>query len=529
MGYGACHTTGHIVAVKGPVNTALYDLENGEVYSIKPLMVKVMEGGSEEDWSCKPQSMRRETLNVVKGYLGRHPALAGLSDRRRTRGTSTQVFQTLSYVSGPVGLDYVWLELTKSCNLFCAHCYEGAGTNHPLPTHAIGRLTSVGPISFKQWKDILADCARLGAKKVQFTGGEPTLYPGLMELIEYARSCRYHDIEVFTNATRLEDRLLRQWASSGVRVALSFYSCDPKTYDTITRRTGSFRQTVQGIRDILAHNIPVRVAIVLMRDNLSHLTDTVEFLKGLGLKDKEIEWDYVRPTGRGETGAALMEGDVRTEITPFRPSSSLEEGQGTCNKGFARGTCWKGKIAISSEGDVYPCIFARQMSVGKFPEMSLEEVIQGQALQWLWQMTLEEVETCRDCELRYGCFDCRALAQTTTGDLFSKNQRCRYNPYTGIIERNGGKKMKEKPTKRRDIINEIVEDETVIYDPKNHNVHHLNPVAGVIWDLCDGNHDAKEIAEEIVDALEADPSQVEGDVTKTIEEFQNKGLLEEVS
>jgi radical SAM protein with 4Fe4S-binding SPASM domain len=525
MGYGAYPKNGQIIAVKGPVNTALYDLENGEVYSINPLMVKVMEGGMDEDWSCNPQFMRRETLNVVKSHLDRHPALAGLSDRWRTKGTSTQAVQSLSYASGPVGLDFMWLELTKSCNLFCAHCYEGAGTNHPHPAHS----TSGGPISFKQWKEILAECARLGAKRVQFVGGEPTLYPGLMELIEYARSCRYRDIEVFTNATRLEVSLLRQWASSGIMVGLSFYSYDPKTHDTITGRTGSFRRTVRGIRAILAHNIPVRVGIVLMRDNLSHLTDTVEFLKGLGLKAGEIEWDYVRPTGRGEAEVSRMGRDVWNEVIPIKSSSLLEEGQGNCDKGFAQGTCWKGKIAISSEGDVYPCVFARQMPVGKFPEMRLEEIVQGQVLQRLWQITLEEVETCKDCERRYGCFDCRALAQTTKGDLFSKIQGCRYNPYTGLTERNGGKKMKERPKKREGIINEIVEDEIVIYDPKNHNVHHLNPVAGVIWDLCDGNHDAKEIAEEIVDVLEADQSQVEGDVTKTIEEFQSKGLLEEAS
>jgi radical SAM protein with 4Fe4S-binding SPASM domain len=254
----------------------------------------------------------------------------------------------------------------------------------------------------------------------------------------------------------------------------------------------------------------------------------------LGLKDKEIEWDYVRPTGRGEAEAALVGRDVRTEIAPFKPSSleaisSLEEGQGACDKGFARGTCWNGKIAISSEGDVYPCIFARQMSMGKFPEMRLEEIIQGQTLQRLWQITLAEVETCRDCELRYGCFDCRALAQTTTGDLFSKNPHCRYNPYTGIMERNGGQKMKERPKKRGDIVNGDVGDEVVIYDTKNDNVHHMNLLASVIWDLCDGNHTAKEITEEIVDVLKADPSQVEGDVSKMIEEFQGKGLLEEVS
>jgi radical SAM protein with 4Fe4S-binding SPASM domain len=382
-------------------------------------------------------------------------------------------------------------------------------------------------ISLEQWKGILAECARLGAEKVQFTGGEPTLYPGLMELIEYARSCRYRDIEVFTNATRIKGNLLRQWASSGVRVALSFYSCDPGTHDTITGRPGSFRQTVQGIRDILTHNIPVRVAIVLMRDNMSHLTDTVEFLKGLGLKDVEIKWDYVRPTGRGAAEVTVMRDDVGAGITPSKPSS-LGEGQEACGKGFARGTCWKGKIAVSSEGDVYPCIFAREKSMGRFPEMRLEEIIQGQELQRLWQITMDEVETCRDCELRYGCFDCRALAQTSTGDLLSKNPRCRYNPYTGLMERNGGLKMDERPKKRGDIVNGDAGDEVVLYDSRNDNVHHMNLLAGVIWDLCDGNHTVKDITEEIVDVLNADPVQVERDVTKMIEDFQGKGLLEEV-
>ena len=297
MRSGINPTNGHILLVRGPVNTALYDMRQNKVYSINPLMADVIEGWMDKGLSYRFPAVKEDTLKVLRSYLARHPALIGLFDSRRTRGSSTQAVQTLSYASGPVGLDYIWLELTKSCNLFCSHCYEGAGTNHHQPVPLPSRESE--SISLEQWKEILSEGARLGAEEVQFTGGEPTLYPGLMELIEYARSCRYRDIEVFTNATHLEEGLLRQWASSGVRVALSFYSCDPGTYDTITGRAGSFRQTVQGIRDILAHNIPVRVAIVLMRDNMSHLTDTVEFLEGLGLKGSEIKWDYVRPTGRG--------------------------------------------------------------------------------------------------------------------------------------------------------------------------------------------------------------------------------------
>ena len=536
MGNGAGPTDDHIHLVRGPVNTALYDLRNGEVYSVNPLTAEVLEGGracSELSESNEAPQARKllytsiETLQVLRGYLARHPALAQYAVTGSKGFLGGVVSSPLScqkvvvaYCNTPLPrLNFMWLELTQDCNLSCAHCYAEAGVDNP---------NGLSMLSMGHWKEILEEGARLGAKGVQFTGGEPTLYPGLMDLIGHARSCQYEYIEVFTNATRLGDRLLREWASSGVRAAVSFYSYDPATHDGITGRPGSFHQTVRGIKALLSHQIPVSVAIVLMRENLSQLRGTVEFLKGLGLRDGEIGHDFVRPTGRGVAEAVLLDEDAVAVGAGFKPAPTTEGGQGTCGVKFAQGTCWKGAIAITCRGEVYPCIFARQLPVGRLPEMGLEEVVKGQALQRLWQITLGEVETCKDCELRYGCFDCRALAQTVTGDLLSKNPRCQYNPYTGLMGGNGGKRMKERPKRRIDLINEDVEDESVIYDPKNHNVHHLNPMASIIWELCDGNHTPQEISEEIVDVLEGDPAQVEGDVTKTLGEFQEKGLLEGV-
>ncbi|MCP4366424.1 MAG: radical SAM protein [Planctomycetes bacterium] len=518
MGNGTYHINDNLYLVRGPVNAALYDVKQGDVYTVSPLITEVLGSGLGSSRAYGPQPISKDTLGVIRGYLSRHPALAELSDRWRGNGLSREAPQEFFAPTGTDGLDHIWLELTESCNLSCTHCYAEAGACSP------------DELSQEQWKQILAEGARLGAKTVQFTGGEPTLHPGLTDLIEYARAQRYTDIEVFTNGTRLEDGILKRWKSLGVDVALSFYSYDPETHDRITGRPRSFRQTVQGIRAILSHKIPVRVAIILMKENLSHHKGTIDFLRGLGLKAEEIEWDTVRPTGRGAVVEALPEGEIGTDTTSFRPSSSLEEGQGTCcDKKFGLSTCWKGLMAISSRGDAYPCIFARQRPVGKFPEMGLEEIIRGQELQRLWQITLEDVEMCKDCELRYGCFDCRALALTTTGELLSKGPRCRYNPYTGLMENNGAKIVEEKPKRRTDIINEDVEDETVIYDPKSHNVHHLNPIAGVIWVLCDGNHTTKQITEEIVAVLDAEPSQVERDVTKIIEDFQGKDLLDKTS
>jgi hypothetical protein len=50
-------------------------------------------------------------------------------------------------------------------------------------------------------------------------------------------------------------------------------------------------------------------------------------------------------------------------------------------------------------------------------------------------------------------------------------------------------------------INEA-EDGLVIYDPAHDTVHHLNPSASVIFDLCDGTRDVDAIAGILAEAYE---------------------------
>ena len=80
--------------------------------------------------------------------------------------------------------------------------------------------------------------------------------------------------------------------------------------------------------------------------------------------------------------------------------------------------------------------------------------------------------------------------------------------------------------KRTDLLVEEIEDEVVIYDPRTHYVHHLNPMASIIWELFDVSVSPQEIAKEIADVLKTDSSTVEKDVQETLKQLQNKRLLE---
>ncbi len=80
--------------------------------------------------------------------------------------------------------------------------------------------------------------------------------------------------------------------------------------------------------------------------------------------------------------------------------------------------------------------------------------------------------------------------------------------------------------KKSDLFIEEIEDEVVIYDPRTHYVHHLNPMASIIWGLLDASQDPQDITREIAIALKVDPSKVEKDVIETLGQLQKKGLLE---
>lgn len=80
--------------------------------------------------------------------------------------------------------------------------------------------------------------------------------------------------------------------------------------------------------------------------------------------------------------------------------------------------------------------------------------------------------------------------------------------------------------KRLDLLVEKIDEEIVIYDPNARKIHHLNPMATIIWELCDASLSPQDITREIVDTLKTDPSEVEKDVLETLSQFQKKGLVE---
>lgn len=235
------------------------------------------------------------------------------------------------------GLRFVWLEITGTCQLACAHCYAESG---PIGTH--------GTMTEADWRRVIDQAAALGVHMIQFIGGEPTLHPELPRLVDHALR-RHVDVEVFTNLVHVTPRLWDAFARPGVRLATSYYSDDPGQHTAVTGRRGSHARTTANIAEAVRRSIPLRVGVVDVMDG-QRVSQASRQLTALGVTD--IGTDRLRQVGRG----------VRTQDADV---SQL------C------GNCARGKVAVSPTGEVWPCVFARWMPVGNVRAASLAEIVAG--------------------------------------------------------------------------------------------------------------------------------------------------------
>jgi SPASM domain peptide maturase of grasp-with-spasm system len=104
--------------------------------------------------------------------------------------------------------------------------------------------------------------------------------------------------------------------------------------------------------------------------------------------------------------------------------------------------CLYKKISIDKEGQIKLCPSQKQ-SYGSIENTSLIDVVDKLALNPLTTMTKDAITTCKSCEYRYACSDCRAFLENPD-DMYSKPLKCGYDPTTGIWEEWSTHPMKQE-------------------------------------------------------------------------------------
>jgi len=203
------------------------------------------------------------------------------------------------------------ISLTDRCNLRCVYCMPAGG------------------IAFRPPEELLQDdelvllvrvAAELGVTRVRLTGGEPTVRPGLVDLVRRVASIPgIDDVSMTTNGLVL-DSLAAPLAEAGLRrVNISLDTTDPEKFSRITRG-GRVERVLAGIGAAEAAGLaPIKLNTVVVR---GFNEDSVVPLAALTL-DRPWEVRFIEMMPFGSVGDFAEAGVVKSEETMERIEAAL--------------------------------------------------------------------------------------------------------------------------------------------------------------------------------------------------------------
>lgn len=411
----------HCFLIKGAKRAAIYDLVNGDIYSVNEHATELLERCENGVWL--EEILKNQSTDIQVAFKDH---LKKLEELRLGHFSQENGLVKKIAIEPPKPLDFMWLEVTRGCNLRCVHCYSTS-----LPA-----LLGKEKMTENDWIRVMKEGADIDCRKLQFIGGEPfALGEQLFRLIIASRNLGFETIEVYTNATLIDENAIRFLAENQIAVAVSVYGKDKEIHEQVTQIPGSSNQVVANLRRLVAENIKVRVGIVAMSINENHVEETVYFLKNdIGIKNINI--DIIRPAGRGDNNR-LVPVDLYKKYQlckPLFPKCTLE------NFRYAKygHNCFSKDICISADGRVFPCIMEREMILGDVLKMSLQEILEKENSKQIRSLSKDHIKVCQHCEYRYCCFDCRPKAKkvSSTGDFYAKPAECLYDPCAGEWKKN---------------------------------------------------------------------------------------------
>lgn len=260
----------------------------------------------------------------------------------------------------------LFVELTAKCNERCLHCYADSS---PARTEELPRETV---------EAVVREAAAMGFQTVQFTGGDPLLCPFVAEMAQLAKDLGVPEVEIYTNGVLLNEKRYAELSAAGARFAFSLYARDPEVHDAITRLPGSHKKTTDAIRRAVEGGSQVRVGVVATRpEHEAQAVEAVRLAYELGVSPMNVGVEVSREVGRGEfAGRPTPMAPPPDGGAPAAPPGDADEIE-LQQAGGAHAWTKAGKAAVLPDGWVVPCIFMRDLRLGRVgPEGGLREALE---------------------------------------------------------------------------------------------------------------------------------------------------------
>lgn len=347
------------------------------------------------------------------------------------------------------GLQLVAWEVTRSCNLYCAHCRASSA----------GDAYS-GELSTEECLRLIDGIAAVGKPILILTGGEPLMRKDIFDIAGYAAG-RQLRVVMGSNGTLITEETasrLKEIPLSRMAVSLDFPSAELQ--DKFRGQAGAYDAAVAGINNARRAGIEMQVNCTLTQLNIDYLDDLLSLALDLGAV--AFHPFLLVPTGRGKglESAALsaqqheealnriydMQEKMGDRIF-FKPTDAphylrimKQRGKGgeskppapvrpdnpahSISRGCLAGT---GFCFISHRGAVRGCGYL-DVDAGNVREQPFKRIWEDAPLFRELRDLRNLKGKCGLCGYKKICGGCRARAYEATGDYLEAEPYCIYQP-----------------------------------------------------------------------------------------------------
>jgi MoaA/NifB/PqqE/SkfB family radical SAM enzyme len=144
-----------------------------------------------------------------------------------------------------------------------------------------------GQVSPEQWKTVIGDAAFLGAKDLLISGGEPTLYENLVDMIREGKKYGM-TVGMASNGSSNGESYLSGLLEAGLdEIGISIYSHRAEVHDRIRRSKNLWNKATETVRILakLGEKYPrfiINTQSIIAKENYRTLADLIEFHRNLG-------------------------------------------------------------------------------------------------------------------------------------------------------------------------------------------------------------------------------------------------------
>ncbi len=355
------------------------------------------------------------------------------------------------------------LALTYKCDNGCPHCYnekDRFGIEQSPAT---------------EWKRVVEVLKDAGVPQVILTGGEPTIHPGLVDIVAHATGAGLI-CGMNTNGRRLgRGAYMEDLAAAGLdHVQVTLQSHRGEIHDAMVGAP-AFEQTVRGIEAAVGSGVHVITNTTLTRVNYRDAEQVVRFAHSMGLRCLAMNGLIHSGGGGANPDELSLEAlpailartrDVASElgmrflwytVTEHCRMSPLELDLGVkrCNAG-------EYSICIEPNGDVLPCQSYYAVA-GNILRDPWEQIWKGDLLQGIRERTDNPraaglPERCWDCPDLQVCAGGCPLARKASRSRLSICERFAEEQHSNAITHGDDRRGSGAPAIDRSDINRTIKD-----------------------------------------------------------------------